>query len=147
MGESLSLVNQEVLFCFNVALAGVKFNTLANLLVKWLFHTIWSLRIQYTSSKILGTWVLGLEWPSTHDYTRSVRDELVFIPIIEPPVVKEVESKNNFSPSNSHFFFHLILPLLTQLSHLPMYPTHFAMAKPIFLLGETFKINLHFIIL
>jgi hypothetical protein len=105
LGESLSLVNQEMLFCFSVALAGVKFNTLENLRAKWLFHTIWSQCMQYTSSKIVGTWVLGLEWPSPHDYSRSVQDELVFIPVIEPLAVKEVESKKKFTRPLIVFFF------------------------------------------
>jgi hypothetical protein len=39
------------------------------------------------------------------------------------------------SPPNSQFVFHLVLPLLTQLPHLPTYPTDFAMAKPISLLN------------
>jgi len=104
LGKWLSLVNQEMLFSYNVALVGVKFNTLANKLAKWLFHTICSLCVQYTSSKIVGTWVLGLEWPSPHDYTRSIPNELVFIPIIEPPIVKEVESKKICSTFNSFFF-------------------------------------------
>ncbi len=105
MGESLSLVNQEMLFCFSVVFTGVKFNTLAKLLAKWLFHTIWSLSIQYTSSKIVGTWVLGLEWPNPHDYTRSIQDELVFILVIEPPAIKEIKSKNSFAHPLIVFFF------------------------------------------
>jgi hypothetical protein len=39
------------------------------------------------------------------------------------------------SPFNSQFFFDLVPPLVTQLPHLPTYPTHFAMAKPISLLN------------
>jgi len=40
------------------------------------------------------------------------------------------------SPFNSQFFFHLVPPLLTtQLPHLPTYPAHFAMTKPIPLLN------------
>jgi hypothetical protein len=77
-----------------------------------------------------------LEWPSPHDCTSSVWDELVFIPVIEPPAVRKVESKKfSAHPSTVNVFFHLVPPLLTQLPNLPTYPAHFAMAKPIPLLN------------
>ncbi len=47
-----------------------------------------------------------LEWPSPHDCTSSVWDELVFIPVIEPPAVRKVESKKfSAHPSTVNFFF------------------------------------------
>jgi hypothetical protein len=56
----------------------------------------------------------------------------LFIPIIEPPAIKKVESKK--------FFAH------PQLPHLLTYPPHFAMAKPISLLGLTFQENILIVI-
>jgi hypothetical protein len=65
----------------------------------------------------------GREWPSPHDCTSSVWDELVvFIPVIEAPTVRKVELKQNllalqqsivFSPYTlltelPHFFTHLL---------------------------------------
>jgi hypothetical protein len=79
----------------------------------------------------------GLEWPSPHDCTSSVWDTLVFISVIEPPALSErLWVKNVFcSLFNTQFVFHLVPPLLTQLPHLPTYPAHFAMAKPMPLLN------------
>jgi hypothetical protein len=62
----------------------------------------------------------------------SVWDELVFIPIIEPPTVRKVESKKRFLLTLQQFFFfspRTTLP--TQQPHLLTYNAHFAMAKPI----------------
>jgi hypothetical protein len=58
-----------------------------------------------------------------HDCTSSVWDELVFIPVIESPIVRKVESKKGFF-------------CLAQLPHLHTYPHHFAMPKPISLLAK-----------
>ncbi len=60
----------------------------------------------------------GREWPSPHDCTSSVWDELVFIPVIEAPTVRKVELKKIWSPSNSQLFFHLIPCSLNY----PIYP-------------------------
>ncbi len=53
----------------------------------------------------------GLEWPRPHDCTSSFWDELVFIPIIEPPAVRKVEPKKFFGhPPTVNFFFTLYQP-------------------------------------
>jgi hypothetical protein len=47
-----------------------------------------------------------LEWPSPHDCTSSIWDELVFIPVIKPPAVRKVESKKFFAyPPTINFLF------------------------------------------
>jgi hypothetical protein len=40
-----------------------------------------------------------------HDWTSSVWDDLVFIPIIDPPIVRKVESKKLFTHPPIVFFF------------------------------------------
>jgi hypothetical protein len=59
----------------------------------------------------------------------------MIIPSIEPPIVRKVESIKKFACPSTINFFHLVLPLFTQLFHFPTYLVDFAMAKPISLLN------------
>jgi hypothetical protein len=63
----------------------------------------------------------------------------VFIPVIEPLAIKKVESKKVFAhlPTINLFFtlYYPAHPTTPFTHHLPTYPTHFAMAKPISILN------------
>lgn len=68
------------------------------------------------------------------DCTSSVWDELMFIPGIEAPAVRRVESKRFSAHPPTVFFFTSYCPCSPQLPCLPTYPAWVAMATTISLL-------------
>ncbi len=93
------------------------------------FCLVWCISVPaYSSTPLAGVtqspWLhqFHLGWTTVHPSYWTSRNQKGWV------------KKAFCSPSNSQFSFHLPLPLLTQLPHLPTYPTHFPMAKPISLL-------------
>jgi hypothetical protein len=69
-----------------------------------------------------GCCLTQLEWPSPHDCTSSVWDELVFISVVEPPTVRKAASKELFAhPPTVNLFFTSYYPChpTTPFTHLP----------------------------
>jgi hypothetical protein len=90
--------------------------------VLWYVNLAFPFKLQLIDSHCTQSYIscLRLEWPSPHDCTSSVWDELVFIPVIEHPAVRKVEWKKFFAhPSTVNLFFTLYRPYSP---NYPIYP-------------------------